>query len=140
MLELRGLHSEWGGHELYTTMEPCPLCFGAVAMLKVGTVRYAARDRIAGAVSLSEVHPFIQSRGIAVYGPIRELGEVQLALKTDSVLRLSGRPEELLAQWYIDYPTGVEVGRRLHQEGILMKAREKNESVSSVFNQICGRL
>ena len=37
---------------LYTTMEPCPLCMGAVYMSDVKTLHYAAHDPWAGSTNL----------------------------------------------------------------------------------------
>ena len=38
--------------ELYTTMEPCPMCAGAIAMASLKTVHFAARDAWAGSTHL----------------------------------------------------------------------------------------
>ena len=41
----------WNLHDcaLYVTMEPCPMCAGAIINARVGTVCYGARDEKAGA-------------------------------------------------------------------------------------------
>ena len=36
--------------ELYVTLEPCPMCAGAILNARVGRVYYGARDRAMGAV------------------------------------------------------------------------------------------
>lgn len=40
--------AEYPDHVLYTTMEPCLLCAAALALSKIGTVRYAASDPLWG--------------------------------------------------------------------------------------------
>jgi tRNA(Arg) A34 adenosine deaminase TadA len=45
---------------LYTTLEPCALCVGAIRMLHICQVRYAARDPIAGGLQLLEATPFMR--------------------------------------------------------------------------------
>ncbi len=51
---------------LYTTLEPCPLCAGAIRMMHVENVHYAARAQSSGTAELLQKHPYI-SRGITVY-------------------------------------------------------------------------
>ena len=44
-------HGDWRlkGARLYVTLEPCPMCAGAIINARVGTVCYGARDEKAGA-------------------------------------------------------------------------------------------
>jgi len=43
---------------LYTLLEPCPLCMGAIYMVGVRTVAYAARDAFAGSINLLGATPY----------------------------------------------------------------------------------
>jgi tRNA(Arg) A34 adenosine deaminase TadA len=45
---------------LYTTLEPCALCVGAIRMLALKDVRYAASDPAAGSLSLLEATEFMR--------------------------------------------------------------------------------
>ena len=45
---------------LYTTLEPCALCVGAIRMLALKGVRYAARDAAAGSLALLEATDFMR--------------------------------------------------------------------------------
>jgi tRNA(adenine34) deaminase len=45
--------------ELYSTMEPCPLCAGAIRMTHIPTVLYAARDPHAGSTNLFTEHRYM---------------------------------------------------------------------------------
>jgi tRNA(Arg) A34 adenosine deaminase TadA len=63
-----------GDHEhytLYTTLEPCALCSIAIVMGNVGSVVFAARDRLWRGISrLTEVNEFIASGWPARQGPL----------------------------------------------------------------------
>ncbi|MCW1917344.1 nucleoside deaminase [Rhodobacter sp. KR11] len=39
------------GHDLYVTLEPCPMCAGAIAAARVGRVYYGAGDPKSGGVA-----------------------------------------------------------------------------------------
>jgi tRNA(adenine34) deaminase len=43
---------------MYTTMEPCPMCMGAIRMVHIGRVCYAARDLLAGSTTLVDTGPY----------------------------------------------------------------------------------
>ena len=47
---------------LYSTMEPCPLCFGAIVMGSIRNVKYAARDNYAGATELNHSIEYIKNK------------------------------------------------------------------------------
>ena len=42
--------ADWrlGGCSLYVTLEPCPMCAGAIIMSRIGRVFYGARDELTG--------------------------------------------------------------------------------------------
>lgn len=58
-------------HTLWTTLEPCPLCSIAVVTSNVGSVSFAARDRLWDGISrLAELNEFIGSRWPVRSGPL----------------------------------------------------------------------
>jgi tRNA(adenine34) deaminase len=58
-------------HTLWTTLESCPLCAMAMVMSNVGTVAFAARDRLWTDLSrLTEVNDFIARRWPIRRGPL----------------------------------------------------------------------
>ena len=50
--------------ELFTTVEPCPLCIGAICMAGVKSVRYAAHDTWAGSTNLLDASPYLKWKKI----------------------------------------------------------------------------
>jgi len=51
---------------LYTTVEPCPMCIGAIVMSPVRSLCIASRDPWAGSVSLLTSDRYMQSKNIKV--------------------------------------------------------------------------
>ena len=58
-------------HTLWTTLESCPLCSMAIVMSNVGSVMFAARDRLWEGISrLTELNEFIANRWPVRRGPL----------------------------------------------------------------------
>ena len=57
---------------LYTTVEPCPLCIGAICMAGIKQVHFAARDGWAGSTNLLHASPYLRNKQIAAHGPDNE--------------------------------------------------------------------
>ncbi|MGO9602945.1 MAG: nucleoside deaminase [Candidatus Binataceae bacterium] len=58
-------------HTLWTTLEPCALCSMAIVMSNIGSVAFAAQDRLWDDISrLTEVNEFIANRWPVRRGPL----------------------------------------------------------------------
>jgi tRNA(Arg) A34 adenosine deaminase TadA len=58
-------------HTLWTTLEPCPLCLIAIVTSNVGSIAFAATDRLWDGISrLAEINEFIANRWPARRGPL----------------------------------------------------------------------
>jgi tRNA(adenine34) deaminase len=107
---------------LYSTMEPCPLCFGAVVMGSIRNVKYAARDNYAGAALLNESLDYIKNKKITVTGPFEELETVQIAMQVCFELYQDNQyfsSEVLLQSWAKVCEKGVLIGKYLYENKIL---------------------
>jgi tRNA(adenine34) deaminase len=49
-----------GRATIYTTVEPCPMCLGAIVMAGIPDVVFAARDRNAGVPEVIEASPYVR--------------------------------------------------------------------------------
>ena len=56
-------------HTLYSSLEPCPLCLGAVGMATVGALVYLGEDPYGGAVGLHQPTPHQARVPLRVRGP-----------------------------------------------------------------------
>jgi tRNA(adenine34) deaminase len=127
----RQLFEEMSRGTLYTTLEPCPLCVGAVVMAGVRRVVYAARDGWAGATHLLRVPGYTASKEVAVEGPRPGWETVSLALNAASTLRWSLRADDLLRAFAGTDPGAVALGERWHASRFLDGERSLDEVLSA---------
>ena len=124
---------------LYTTVEPCPLCLGAIYMSGVRQLHYAARDPFAGSTNLLGATPYLSRKPIEVFGPQRaDLEIISLALGVEFELShdRGESTRQLLEVWRAVVPQGVSLGEALFQMGELNQMREKREKAPEVVNQL----
>jgi tRNA(Arg) A34 adenosine deaminase TadA len=117
--------SAWTGDPrtliLHTTVEPCPLCAGAIVMANVRRVRYAARDPWAGSAALFTATTYLRGKGIAAEGPTDDLLELAVkAMGIDHMLRIDApRSGEVIAATRAILPAAAALGETLHRSGEL---------------------
>jgi tRNA(adenine34) deaminase len=104
---------------LYSTMEPCPLCFGAVVMGSIRNLKYAARDNYAGATALNASLDYIKNKKISVTGPFAETEKVQIAIQVCHDLQTGNNIDSLLASWKEVCENGVLIGEYLYNNHVL---------------------
>jgi len=61
---------EWK-YTLYSTTEPCPLCFSAMVMSNICNLKYVARDPYACGTELNDKSKFIAIRKINITGLLK---------------------------------------------------------------------
>jgi tRNA(adenine34) deaminase len=123
---------------LYTTTEPCPLCTGAIRMIRLREVYYAARDPLAGSLSLLDATPFMRRQGIRVFAPERaDLETLIAALHIEFSLRVEpASGERIAAHWATDLAAGVELGRSLHRSGELYRLGQAGASTEEMVRYL----
>jgi tRNA(adenine34) deaminase len=107
---------------LHATVEPCPLCLGAIVMANVRAIRYASRDPWAGSIALLDQNAYIASKTIRREGPTDPALERALkALGVESMLRRGegARGAAVLAAFRAALPDAVAAGERLYSSGEL---------------------
>jgi hypothetical protein len=123
---------------LYTSCEPCPLCFGAFYMSGLRELRYASRDPFAGSINLLGATPYLKRKPIRVFGPERaDLETILGALHTEFVLRDSGeRYRHVVEAWAAVVPERVRLGEQLFQDGRLRRMREAGARAAEVMREL----
>jgi tRNA(adenine34) deaminase len=131
---------------LYTTMEPCPMCMGAIRMVHLRKVCYAARDALAGSTSLVDVPPYT-SLGRVVHRievadpPRADLESALLALQAERLLRVpASRWASLVRKADLACVPGIELGERLSASGDLLRLREGGASAREAVEMLVQML
>jgi tRNA(adenine34) deaminase len=118
---------------LYSTTEPCPLCFGALVMANVRNLKFAARDRFAGSTELNKKSEYIANKNINIIGPFKDLEKIQITIQSAYELIRAYNAERLLNAWKIYSLESVEYGIKLFRDKTLHLLKEKDVPASKVF-------
>lgn len=111
---------------LYTTLEPCPLCTGALYMSGLRKLRFGCLDPWAGGLDMLGQTPYLSRKELALSGPGPSLLEdMVMILMVDDLLRSEGGDHPLLESWREAYPRGVSLGIRCSRRGLLEEARRE---------------
>jgi len=136
--------SQYDPHEclLYTTVEPCPLCIGAVCMARIKKIIYAARDPYAGSIDLLDANSYIRANGISSEGPMSgDMENIVIGMQVDFFLRAKRRSlHPLMNAWQEVLPKGLELGRELVRSNILLSKSDQGASARDVFDSIYALL
>lgn len=127
---------------LYTTTEPCPLCAGAVRMMRLREVHYASRDGAAGSVDLLDANAYMRRGMVRVVGPENmRLEAILAAILVEFALH---QDDENTPSWVEhlarDVPASARLGRALHASGELRKWNADDMPASDVVNRLGSRL
>lgn len=127
--------------QLYTSLEPCPLCVGAIVMSGVRQVHYGARDREAGSIVLVTGTPYIENKHIKALGPYPEVQTISLVLMTDHLLRLNTpRTPDFIRSFQQDDPWSVALANEWFSTHYLAKAANERWSINRVIEAIQSAL
>jgi tRNA(Arg) A34 adenosine deaminase TadA len=122
---------------IYATVEPCPMCIGAIRMAQLRAVHFAARDPAAGSAGFLDATPFMRAFATTSHGPAedhRDLEFVVVALVTEHRAR-TGHPR-WEAEWFSYLPEAVAAGKALVASGAYASWRETRPSVADLYTQV----
>jgi tRNA(adenine34) deaminase len=138
MLGLREIeHPDIKNYILYTTMEPCPMCFGTMVMMSIRNIRFGARDGFAGATSLNDKLDYIKGKEIDIKRGTAEIEAFQLILQSAyEYYRQHPRIESILETWRAVNELSVDYGKRLNELKYFERAVEENKSIDNVYDEV----
>ncbi len=124
--------------EIFSALEPCPLCMGAICMSGVKKVHYAARDAWAGSANLLDATPYYRWKQITAFPPDDPQLElvIHILQVEDRLNSRHSRAGEVLDKWSQDYPENIRIGRLIHQTGEIPQMRVRGFSASQAIDRI----
>lgn len=124
--------------KLYTTVEPCPLCIGAICMAGIKSVRYAARDAYSGSVNVLHASPYLRSKRIDAFGPENSDLEtiVHMIQVAGQLERAHPRMARVLDAWSAVYAEDVRLGRALFESGEMKNMRNRGLPAAEVIDRL----
>ena len=125
---------------LYTTMEPCPMCAGAIRVSHVSTTFYAARDAWGGSVQMFQLHPYMTRDNIRVLpAGIKTLEQISVALLLQSYLEI-GAGVSQLSKFETVLPKAVRSARAVFEDQLISGLGQAKASTETVVNKLAARL
>jgi len=127
---------------LYTTTEPCPLCTGAIRVVRLRDVRYASRDAAGGSIDLLQANAYMRRGQVAVTGPENaDLEAIIVAMHVEfGLARRDDAWQWVVDAWDATTPRGVALGRVLHQSGEVRALRAEGAPAATVVDTLAARL
>lgn len=121
------IHKKVTAYTLYSTLEPCPLCFGAFYMSGIRNLKYAAKDKYGGSTNLKDTTPYLSRKPIKIEGPFPNLEQLAIVLHIyfDDKVDFSKKSpvHDSMAE---DYPEAVTLAKEWVRIGKFNKYQEMN--------------
>lgn len=109
---------------VYTTVEPCPQCAGAVAMSSIRGLCYAAPDPWAGASDILTDHRYVSRKEMRVSRAPAGVQSAALRLVLVSFLESGHHASGEFMQCFAPYAGDLQAAQQLHQQGMLQQLRQ----------------
>lgn len=126
---------------LYTTLEPCMMCLGAIRMMRIKAVQFACADPLAGSACLVETAPYQALGALPVHRAENQtLAEVQLVLMVEAMLRTKRVPWVDFVATAVPQPNAaIDLGKSLFASGELWQFGQQQPSAELMFGWLQDR-
>ena len=127
---------------LYTTLEPCMMCMGAIRMMRIGAIHFACHDPLAGSTALVETAPYQALGPLPVHPPQGEaLADLLMVLKVDAMLRTGKNGWVGFIETAVPrFQPHVNLGRQIFASGKLWQLGQQATAIAEVLIWLEGQL
>jgi tRNA(adenine34) deaminase len=132
-------HPDIRTYTIYTTTEPCPLCFGAIVMGTIRKAKFAQRDPWAGTAELNGRYEYSSViKKITMDGPFSDEEAVQLGLfvchHTD--LFKERKNERFIKKYESVFGNLIPAAVRMAESGEVARFAESGAGIEEVYDFI----
>lgn len=122
---------------IYTSLEPCPLCVGAITMAGIKSVHFGARDPWAGATNLWQASEYMRWKNVEIFGPHPTLEPIFHLFSVEGFHRIKHvRSEELLGRYAQLFPDQARWGEQLYTRGVLKGLLKQGAAPDVVYQAL----
>ena len=118
---------------VYTTVEPCPQCAGAVAMSSIRGLSYAAPDPWAGVADILTGHRYVSSKQIRVGRAPADVQSAALRMVLTSFLESGHQTSAPFMQSFRAFAEDMRAAQLLNDSGTLRHLRERQAKLDEVL-------
>jgi tRNA(adenine34) deaminase len=133
------IHKRVTQYTLYSTLEPCPLCFGAFYMSGIRNLEYAAKDKYGGSTNLKDTTPYLSRKPIKIHGPYPYLEQLSILLHIyfDDMIEFNKKSpvHDAMAK---DYPEAVALAKEWVKLGKLKDYQQMK--IEEVYDMLMEEL
>jgi len=123
--------------EIFSTLEPCPMCTGAIRMCQLRAVHFAALDPSAGSTAFLAANDFMREFPCSVHPPSsRELELTVVALVVE--FRIRTGHHRWREHWAGYHPQGSELGARLAAENAHGAWLNSSATAELIYEQLAS--
>jgi len=122
---------------IYSSMEPCPMCTGAIRMMQLKNLYMAARDPAAGSTALlnaSEFMRYFECQVVSPTNPTLEFVNVAIVLEH----RTRNGHKRWRENWFSYLPKAVETGETLAASGQYQVWLDNGRTAHEIYDQIAS--
>jgi len=121
--------------EIYSSLEPCPMCTGAIRMTQLRAVHFAAVDPSAGSTDFLSANEFMRSLPCKVYKPSNKTLEfVLVTLILEHRTRMGQKRWREL--WFKYQPKAAELGERFAASKAFGNWEESNFTARELYEEV----
>ncbi len=126
-------HPDCYGWTVYTTVEPCPKCAGAVAMSSIRGLSYAAPDPWAGAADILTDHRYVSRKSMRVGRAPLKVQSMTLRMVLTSFLESGHNASAPFMQSFEPFVEDMRAAHQLNDLGTLRHLRERCAGLEEVL-------
>ena len=143
MLMLKeGEHSDVKTYTLYTTLESCTLCFGAIAMGNIKKTLFAARDPFGGMrTRYDSAETICDYKAMTFEGPFAEPERVQMTMLAAIEYTYGGAyPDRYINMMKPFFERELEMGEKISRDKTLEDFADSGVGIDTVYDSIISLL